>query len=165
MIAKVLKKIAFAVVLWSGALALLAPVQADAMQTPTELTQMFSWWNKAFKTEGGFTREGFARHFTEDGAIMIDGHMRVQGLDNLVAHFQGIQSRTDSVEIVLPFKEEFRSGDKIFTYHLIKSVAGEQQNLTHAMGYAEVRDGKISLIHLVRSAESDRNAVNAIFDN
>lgn len=162
---KLSKRIALALALWVGGF--FAPVMADAdtAQTPTELTQMFTWWNKAFATKGGFTREGFSRHFTEDGAIMIDGHMRVKGIDNLVAHFQGIQSRVDSVEIVVPFEEEFRAGDKIFTYHLIKSVANGQKNLTHAMGFAEVRDGKIALIHLTRSAESDRNTVNAIFDN
>jgi len=131
---------------------------------PSVLVQMFDWWNKAFTQKDGFTREGFARYFTPDVGIMIDGHMRVQGLDGLVTHFRGIQSRTEAVEIVTPFEEEFAAGDKIFTYHLIKSVSNGVPNVTHAMGYAVIQDGKIALIHLVRANEESREKVNALFD-
>lgn len=139
----------------------LGPVAADAQQgQETVLTQMFQWWNAAIKDPNGFTREAFGRYFTEDGAIMINGKVAVKGLDDLVTHFRDIQSRVEYVEIVVPFEEEFvsASGDRIFTYHLIKSRADGRDGLMHAMGYADIRDGKIAVVHLVRAEEPDPKA-------
>src|SRR5690606_31504447 len=129
----------------------LGPAAANAQQgQETVLTQMFQWWNAAIKDPNGFTREAFGRYFTEDGAIMINGKVAVKGLDDLVTHFRDIQSRVEYVEIVVPFEEEFvsASGDRIFTYHLIKSRADGRDGLMHAMGYADIRDGKIAVVHL-----------------
>lgn len=133
----------------------LAPALAADKGQETVLTQMFVWWNGAIKDPNGFTREAFGRYFTEDGAIMINGKVAVKGLDDLVTHFRDIQSRVEYVEIVVPFEEEFvsASGDQIFTYHFIKSRAEGRDGLMHAMGYADIRDGKIALVHLVRAEE------------
>lgn len=138
-----------------------APVRAEAAQgQETVLVQMFRWWNAAIQDPDGFTREAFGRYFTEDGAIMINGKVAVKGLDDLVTHFRAIQKRVEYVEIVMPFEEEFvsASGDRIFTYHLIKSRADGKDGLMHAMGYADIRDGKIALIHLVRAEAEPESA-------
>src|SRR5690606_10368389 len=142
----------------------LGPAAADAQQgQQTVLTQMFVWWNGAIKDRNGFTREAFGRYFTEDGAIMINGKVAVKGLDDLVTHFRDIQSRVEYVEIVVPFEEGFvsASGDKIFTSQLIKARPEGRDGLMHAMGYADIRDGKIALIHLVRAEQPEPESVAA----
>lgn len=129
----------------------------------TVLTQMFVWWNEAIKDPNALTREAFGRYFTEDGTIMINGKVSAKGLDDLVKHFRAIQKREGVVEIVLPFEEEFvsASGDRIFTYHFIKWHNAERRRLTHAMGHADIRDGKIALVHLIRAEETDPEVISA----
>lgn len=129
----------------------------------TVLTQMFVWWNEAIQDPNALTREAFGRYFTEDGAIMINGKVSAKGLDDLVKHFRAIQQREGVVEILLPFEEEFvsASGDRIFTYHFIKWHNAERRRLTHAMGHADIRDGKIALIHLIRAEETDPEVISA----
>ena len=110
------------------------------------LVRMFAWWNGAMKDPNGFTEEAFRRYYTEDAAIIINGSERVRGIKPMVEHFKRIQERTESVEIVLPFKEGFESGDRIFTYHLIHAREGGADRLSRVMGYAVIEDGKISLV-------------------
>lgn len=117
------------------------------------LVDMFAWWNEAIKTENGFTREAFRRYFTEDAEIIVNDVVLVHGLDAMVEHFRRIQQRTEAVEIVLPFEEGFREGDKIFTYHLIRAREGGMDRLSHVMGYALVEDGKLALVHFVSHTE------------
>ncbi len=110
------------------------------------LVQMFTWWNTAMKTENGFTEESFARYFTGDAAIVINGREIVRGTGQMVGHFNNIQSNTESVEIVLPFEEGFESGNRIFTYHLIHARENGVDRTTHVMGYAVIEDDKIALV-------------------
>src|SRR6185312_15655730 len=84
------------------------------------LSEMFAWWNQAFKSPGAFTENAFRRYFTEDAAIVLNGKESSKGIPELTAQFKRIQSEGGSVEIVLPFREGFQSGDKIFTYHFIR---------------------------------------------
>ena len=128
----------------------LLPVQAMAADP---LTAMFTWWNQAYKTPGSFTPEAFRRYFTEDAAIVLNGKESSRGIAALVAQFQRIQASTESVEIVLPFREGFVSGDKVFTYHFIRSVRAGKRECLRAMGYALVRHGKIALVSLLRIPE------------
>ncbi len=116
------------------------PVAAD----DDALVRMFRWWNDAFVTEGGFNQEAFARYWTEDAALIIDGE------DVLTRHFQKIQANTDRVRIELPFEDSFTVGDRIFTHHFIYRRNGQEEGCLRAMGYAETRDGKLSVVNLVR---------------
>lgn len=113
------------------------------------LERMFAWWNGAYKDPGGFTEQAFRRYYTEDAAIFINGGERARGIKPMVEHFRRIQQNTESVEIVLPFEEGFASGDRIFTYHLIRARAEGADRLSRVMGYAVVEGGKISLINFL----------------
>ena len=128
----------------------LLPAQAHATDA---LTTMFTWWNQAFKTPGAFTPEAFRRYFTEDAAIVLNGKESARGIPALVAQFQRIQANTQSVEIVLPFREGFVSGDKIFTYHFIRSERAGHSECLRVMGYATLRHGKIAFVNLLRIPE------------
>lgn len=112
---------------------------------------MFIWWDEAFKTPGAYARENFARFFTDDATLVLEGQVVIDGIDEWVSHFQGIQSRGGEVEIVVPFKEVFEAGDRIYTYHVIRSRRGGKAACSLAAGHAELRDGKIASIVLVRS--------------
>ncbi len=117
------------------------------------LVDMFTWWNQAIQTEGAFTEEAFGRYFTEDAQIVVNGKANVRGLQSMVEQFRRIQQRTEYVEIVLPFEEGFRDGNKIFTYHLIRARENGVDSLTHVMGYALVEDGKLALVNLLHYPE------------
>ena len=127
------------------------PVFADQGDANV-LVRMFDWWNAAMKTPDGLTEEAFREYYTEDAAIIINGNELMRGIKPMVEHFKVVQARSESVEIVLPFEEEFEtaSGDRIFTYHLVRARANDADRLSHLMGYAAVEDGRISLINFVR---------------
>lgn len=113
------------------------------------LVNMFAWWNAAIKTENGFTEEGFAKYFTRDAAIVINGKESVRGTGAMVEHFNRIQANTESVEIVLPFEEGFESGNRIFTYHLIHARENGVDSTSYLMGYAVIEEGKIALVNFI----------------
>ncbi len=123
-----------------------APQPADA------LSRMFGWWNGAICDPQGFTEDAFRQHFTEDAQLIVNGSVSAQGIAALTAHFRRIQARVDAVEIELPFRECFSTGDRIFTYHFIRSHIGGELQVLRAMGYAVVRDDKLALVHLTRAA-------------
>lgn len=115
------------------------------------LVDMFNWWNAAYKQKDGFTEAAFAKYFTADAILRVNGSDRSKGLKDLAAHFRDIQKRTEMVEIELPFIDEFtsRSGDRIFTHHIVKAREQGKDSAERVMGYAAIRDGKISLINFV----------------
>ncbi|WP_010408752.1 nuclear transport factor 2 family protein [Citromicrobium sp. JLT1363] len=129
----------------TGALTFEEPVQDDV------LTKMFQWWNEAYKDPDGFTTEAFAQYFTDDSIMRINGSVRVRGVENLAEHFRNIQANSDKVVINLPFLRSFSSpdGSKIFTYHTIDAEADGKPSKELVMGYAELRDGKISVIEFL----------------
>jgi hypothetical protein len=132
-----------------------SPVHAAGQD---ELSSMFEWWNAAFKSPEGFTEAAFARHFTADAALIIDGVEQARGLPALVQHFRKIQASGAAVEIVLPFRQMFKQGDKIYTYHVIRSVRNGAPGCTLAAGHAFLQKGKISEVNLVRSLLSPQQA-------
>ncbi|HWM67626.1 MAG TPA: hypothetical protein VNO35_13655 [Steroidobacteraceae bacterium] len=115
------------------------------------LVDMFVWWNAAYKQKDGFTEAAFSKYFTNDAILRVNGSDRSKGLKDLAAHFRDIQGRTEMVEIELPFIDEFTSagGDRIFTHHFVKAREKGQDSRERVMGYAAIRDGKISLINFV----------------
>jgi ketosteroid isomerase-like protein len=115
------------------------------------LIDMFVWWNAAYKQKDGFTEAAFSRYFTTDAILRVNGSDRSKGLAELAAHFRDIQTRTQMVEIELPFIDEFASasGDRIFTHHFVKARENGKESRERVMGYAAIRDGKISLINFV----------------
>jgi hypothetical protein len=128
-----------------------AGFSAAAVARHDVLVDMFVWWNAAYKQKDGFSEAAFSKYFTADAILRVNGSDRSKGLKDLAAHFRDIQGRTEMVEIELPFIDEFASphGDRIFTHHLVKAREKGQDSRERVMGYAAIRDGKISLINFV----------------
>ncbi len=124
---------------------------ASPVPSDDTLSKFFVWWNTTFKVPGGYTAEAFGRWFTPDATLVLEGREVIRGLDGWAAHFQKIQAGGGDVEIVVPFKQVFRSGDRIYTYHVIRSRRDGKVACSLAAGHAELRGGKISTIVLVRS--------------
>lgn len=135
------------------ALTALALFQSGPAAAKTDIfTGMFAWWNQAFKTEGGFNAPAFRKYFTEDATLTLEGKQAISGIDGWVSHFQAIQASGAQVEIVVPFKTVFQKGDKIYSYHVIRSRREGKASCSLAAGHAVVKGGKIASITLVRSA-------------
>ncbi|MDA5193456.1 nuclear transport factor 2 family protein [Govanella unica] len=144
------KKILLALIMMSGlAGAVATPAAAAAKNDP--LVAMFVWWNSAYKQQDGFTTEAFAKYFTPDAIMRINGRDSAKGPTDLAAHFRKIQERTQAVEIILPFIDEFTNGkgDRIFTHHFVTATEDGKDSKERVMGYASIRNGKISLINFV----------------
>jgi ketosteroid isomerase-like protein len=137
----------------SGGVAVGAPAanQPAAAHAPDPLVAMFLWWNAAYKQQDGFTAEAFSRYFTADAVMRINGKDRSKGVADLAQHFRDIQAKTEYVAIVLPFIDEFTSasGDQIFTHHFVVAREHGVDSRERVMGYATIKDGKISLINFV----------------
>jgi len=150
-------KVWAAAVLWvAAALMSAASVRATEPQTTTAgpadpLVAMFVWWNAAYKQKDGFTVEAFSKYFTPDAVLRVNGKDRSAGIEVLASHFRDIQKRTESVVVELPFLDEFASpsGDKIFTHHFVSARENGKPSRERVMGYAAIRNGKISLINFV----------------
>ncbi len=101
---------------------LLVSLSANAAEAKLDrLSQMFVWWDQAFKTPGAFTEDAFRKYFTEDAKLILEGKVSASGVAAWAKHFQAIQSKGGEVEIVVPFKTEFQSGNWIYTQHIINS--------------------------------------------
>lgn len=132
--------------LWAG-----APAHAAEPARGTDaLSRFFTWWNEAFEVPGSYTAEAFGRHLTPDATLVLEGREVIRGLDDWATHFQKIQSGGGDVELVVPFKEEFQRGDRIYTYHVIRSRRDGKVACSLAAGHAVLRDGRIASIVLVR---------------
>jgi hypothetical protein len=129
----------------------------QARPATDKLSQMFLWWNQAFKTPGAYTAENFSKHFTPDATLVLEGRTIIRGVDQWATHFQKIQSDGGDVEIVVPFKEVFEKDGKIYNYHVIRARRDGKTTCSLAAGHAELRDGKIASIVLVRSPLDDAN--------
>lgn len=123
------------------------PAQAEQSDA---LSRMFLWWNGAMATPGALTREAFARHFTPDATLTINGERVIGDIDGWVTHFRRIQGSGAKVEIVVPFKTVFTAADRIYSYHVIRSMRDGKAACMLAAGDATLRDGLISSITLVR---------------
>jgi hypothetical protein len=115
------------------------------------LVQMFEWSNASMKDPNGFTAPGYARFYTADARLIIDGVEIVRGADAYVRHFERIRGSGAKVKIVTPFESEFRTKDRIYTYHVIQSLRDGQSGCLLAAGHAELVRGKIAILSLVRS--------------
>lgn len=136
---------------FAACLAALTMTVPAAAQAPGDaLSKMFIWWDQAFKTPGAFTPEAFGKYFTPDAALTLEGRTVVRGLDQWATHFQKIQASGSEVEIVVPFKDVFQSGSKIYTYHIIRSRRNGTTGCVLAAGHAVMRGTKIASITLVR---------------
>lgn len=141
----------FATLMSCGTAVRAADIRSAAPAKADPLVAMFVWWNAAYKQKDGFTVEAFSHYFTPDAVLRVNGKDRSVGLEDLASHFRDIQARTESVVIELPFLDEFASpsGDRIFTHHFVSARENGKASRERVMGYAAIRNGKISLINFV----------------
>ncbi len=143
-------------IFYPAALILLLSFSTHSFADPAQdassdvLEQMFTWWNGIMNTERELKAEDFARYFTDDATIVLNGNAGVRGPEQMPEYFQKIRGLTEFIEIVLPFKEKFQSGNKIFTYHTIRSTRDGLEQESHNMGYAIIENGKIASVSLAR---------------
>jgi hypothetical protein len=143
-------------IFYPAALILLLSFSTHSFADPAQdassdvLEQMFTWWNGIMNTERELKAEDFARYFTDDATIVLNGNEGVRGPAQMPEYFQKIRELTEFIEIVLPFKEKFQSGNKIFTYHTIRSTRDGLEQESHNMGYAIIENGKIASVNLAR---------------
>ena len=141
--------------MWRAAWAVLALLvlmtgSARADEDPGRVLEaMFEWWNEAYQDPEGFTPEAFARYYTEDAVMLINGNLRGVGPVALARHFRNIQAATEEVEIILPFDQGFSDGDRTFTSHLVRSRREGEERWERVVGYALITDGRIALINFV----------------
>src|SRR5690606_27598426 len=95
--------------------------------------------------------EAFSEYFTDDAPLVIDGKEVMRGPEGWADRFRAIQAATDAVEIVVPFRHVFQSGDQIYTYHIIRSRAQGKVSCMLAAGHADLVDGKLGAVTLVRA--------------
>lgn len=133
-------------------------IAASAVGVPVDkLSEMFTWWNQAMKTPGGFTDEAFAKYFTADAPLLIDGVEVMRGPAGWAKRFQGIQQAVGAgggagaVEIVVPFRHSFQKDNRIYTYHVIRSRANGRVSCMLAAGHADIQGGLLSEVSLVRA--------------
>jgi hypothetical protein len=124
---------------------------AAAVHADDTLSKFFVWWNETYKKPGGYTAAAFGQWFTPDATLVLEGKEVIRGLDGWATHFQKIQAGGGDVEIVVPFKQVFRSGNRIYTYHVIRSRRDGQVSCSLAAGHAELKGDRISTIVLVRA--------------
>lgn len=127
------------------------PARPAPAPGPDPLVAMFVWWNHAYTQKDGFTAQAFSRYFTRDAVMRINGKDRCVGVEDLAKHFRDIQARTEMVVIDLPFIDEFTSpsGDRIFTHHFVRAREHGKESRERVMGYAAIKNGKISLINFI----------------
>lgn len=122
-----------------------------AMPATDALSRMFLWWNEAYRTPGAYTAANFRKYFTEEATLVLEGRTIISGVEQWATHFQKIQAGGGEVEIVVPFKSVFENGEQIYNYHVIRSRRGGVVTCTLAAGHADVRDGRIAALMLVRA--------------
>ena len=134
-----------------GLALLVRPGAAETVQRTDKLSEMFIWWNGAMKTPRAFTEKAFSNYFTSDAALVVDGTEVMRTPAGWAERFQNIQAATDAVEIVVPFRYVFQKGDQIYTYHIIRSRAQGKVSCMLAAGHADLLDGLINKVTLVRT--------------
>lgn len=115
------------------------------------LTRMFAWWNDAYLLPDAFTEAAFARYFTRDAELIVNGELRARGLAGLVSRFCDVKRLTDHVRIELPFMDSFASADgrKMYTRHRAHATIRGKTETELISGWAELRGGLIRRIDFV----------------
>ena len=75
-----------------AALLCCSSVHAGTVASSDALSQMFLWWNQAFKTPGSYTVDAFRKHFTEDATLILEGRETIHGVQEWAQRFQSIQA-------------------------------------------------------------------------
>ena len=115
------------------------------------LGEMFEWWNLAYREQGGFTSEAFARYFTPEARFRVNGTVRASGLEALAKHFSSMQASTDHVELERPALIEFVSADGTCasSHHFATARVRETIERERVMAIAFIQAGRITALDIV----------------
>ena len=140
------------------------PVMAQSALTPPALvesasesaatdkfSQLLAWLNQAMRTPGAYTSDAFAKRVTSDATLVVDGIELMRSPGGWASRFHTVQQLTDTIEIVLPARQVFQSGDRIYTYHILRLRAQGYVTCMLVAGHAELRGDLISKVTLVRA--------------
>ena len=81
-------------IFYPAALILLLSFSTHSFADPAQdassdvLEQMFTWWNGIMNTERELKAEDFARYFTDDATIVLNGNEGVRGPVQMPEYFQ-----------------------------------------------------------------------------
>ena len=129
--------------------------------SPSVLIRMYQWSNAAMLQPADYAEQDYARFYTSDAVLIVDGVEIVRGLPAFVQHFNRIKASGARVQTGMPFEMETRSGNIIYTYHVIRSVRNGEAGCMLAAGHAELRGDKIAVLSLVRTRVDPANPVFA----
>ena len=135
-----------------------ASVQPASTQLAAEnaasdkFSQMRAWLNHAMRTPGAYTSDAFAKRVTSDATLVVDGIELMRSPGGWASRFHAVQQLTDAIEIVLPARQVFQSGDRIYSYHLLRLRAQGRVTCMLVAGHAELRGDLISKVTLVQAA-------------
>lgn len=113
------------------------------------IVAFFTWWNGAMRDPAELTPEGFARFFTEDGRLIVNGNLRATGWEAMATHYAAIAARCEEVAMVLPVEEGFATKERAFVHCRTHVIADGKQAAEEAMAYAIVEDGRMALLRVV----------------
>lgn len=117
--------------------------------TQNPIVAMFEWWNDAMRDSVRLTPEGFARFYTEDARLIVNGNLRATGHAALATHYAAIADRCDEVAMVLPVEEGFATETRAFVHCRTHVVVEGRAAAEEAMAYAIIEDGRIALLRVV----------------
>lgn len=110
---------------------------------------MFAWWNEAMADPVRLTAAEFARFYTGDARLIVNGNLRAIGPEALAAHYRGVAERLDEVAMALPVEAAFATPNRAFVHCRTRVVANGVHATEEAMAYATLEEGRIGLLRVV----------------
>lgn len=114
------------------------------------IVAFFTWWNEAMREPERLTDDAFARFFTPDGRLIVNGALRATGPAALALHYRAIAARCDAVAMLLPVDEAFATPSRAFVHCRTRAVVAGRESCEEAMAYAVLDDaGRMALLRVV----------------
>jgi uncharacterized protein (TIGR02246 family) len=117
---------------------------------PNPIETLFAWWNDAMADPAQLTADNFARYYTPEGRLIVNGLLRAIGPEALAGHYRAVAQRCDKVAMQLPVETAFATSDYAFVHCRTHVIAHGAEAAEEAMAYAAVEnDGRIALLRVV----------------
>lgn len=113
------------------------------------ITRMFAWWNEAMRDPERLSAEAFARFYTDDGQLVVNGALRATGPAALAGHYRAIAMKCDEVAMILPVEQAFACDDRAFAHCRTRAIVSGIESAEEAMAYAVIVDGRMVLLRVV----------------
>lgn len=113
------------------------------------IVRMFDAWNAMMRGDEALTAENFARFYTPDARLIVNGALRSADLPAMAAHYRAIQARCRSVQMVLPVERQFATDAYAFVHCRTHVVTDAGEQAEEAMAYAQIDNDRISLLRVI----------------